>query len=155
RTEREQLAREVHPLYGTRGVPGTHDVALGLALLDALGTLGAGESLRLPWFDKACDDRGAEASGPIARGPIAIVLFEGWWLGARAETEAELAPAVNQLERGHDADGRFRRLVNAELAGVYQSLFARIDKLLFLAAPDFDSVRGFRAQQEHKLAGRA
>src|SRR5665647_1556904 len=33
RTERETLACEVHPLLRTRGVPGTHDVPLGLAVL--------------------------------------------------------------------------------------------------------------------------
>src|SRR4051812_2939231 len=31
--ERERLAREVHPLLRTRGVPGTHDVTLGLAVI--------------------------------------------------------------------------------------------------------------------------
>src|SRR5579885_29908 len=35
--ERQALAAEVHPLLRTRGVPGTHDVGLGLALLDVLG----------------------------------------------------------------------------------------------------------------------
>ena len=34
--ERQVLAREVHPLFATRGVPGTHDVELGHAVLDAL-----------------------------------------------------------------------------------------------------------------------
>lgn len=33
---REELGRTVHPLLATRGVPGTHDVALGLKLLDEL-----------------------------------------------------------------------------------------------------------------------
>jgi D-glycerate 3-kinase len=33
RAERLQLAREVHPLFATRGAPGTHDVALGLATI--------------------------------------------------------------------------------------------------------------------------
>ena len=36
RAERLRLASEVHPLFATRGVPGTHDIALGLGVLDAL-----------------------------------------------------------------------------------------------------------------------
>ena len=36
RAERETLAQEVHPLLKTRGPPGTHDVALGLKLIDQL-----------------------------------------------------------------------------------------------------------------------
>ena len=30
KAERLRLARDVHPLLATRGVPGTHDVALGV-----------------------------------------------------------------------------------------------------------------------------
>ncbi len=36
RASRQRLAAEVHPLFVTRGVPGTHDSALGMALLRAL-----------------------------------------------------------------------------------------------------------------------
>src|SRR5690606_6884947 len=34
--ERQRLGREVHPLCATRGAPGTHDVPLACAVLDAL-----------------------------------------------------------------------------------------------------------------------
>ena len=57
RARREELARTVHPLLATRGVPGTHDARLGLGILDHLRRLGADESVRLPRFDKARDDR--------------------------------------------------------------------------------------------------
>ena len=33
---RARLAREVHPLLATRGPPGTHEVALGVAILEAV-----------------------------------------------------------------------------------------------------------------------
>ena len=36
RAERQRLGREVHPLRATRGAPGTHDVPLACAVLDAL-----------------------------------------------------------------------------------------------------------------------
>ncbi len=32
RSERQQMANDVHPLFATRGVPGTHDVELGINL---------------------------------------------------------------------------------------------------------------------------
>ena len=54
RAQREALGCTVHPLLRTRGVPGTHDMALGLEILDALER---GEAARLPRFDKASDDR--------------------------------------------------------------------------------------------------
>ena len=47
------LARTIHPLLAIRGVPGTHDVALGEQILDDLI---AGRPTLLPRFDKA-DDR--------------------------------------------------------------------------------------------------
>ncbi|MCY0536461.1 hypothetical protein OVV84_28185, partial [Klebsiella pneumoniae] len=49
RAERQALAAEVHPLLATRGVPGTHDVAWGEALLEDLRK--PGQTL-LPAFDK-------------------------------------------------------------------------------------------------------
>ena len=51
---RAKLAEEVHPLLATRGPPGTHDVALGEYLLDALGTP---QVTAIPRFDKARDTR--------------------------------------------------------------------------------------------------
>ena len=54
KAERESLARHVHPLFATRGVPGTHDVDLLRQTLSALRT---GVPASLPVFDKAVDDR--------------------------------------------------------------------------------------------------
>src|SRR4029078_12543327 len=36
KAERQALARDVHPLLATRGVPGTHSPALGQAVIDAI-----------------------------------------------------------------------------------------------------------------------
>ena len=48
RSDRETLAEGIHPLCSIRGVPGTHDVDLGLGLLQRLRTLGIEDSLALP-----------------------------------------------------------------------------------------------------------
>ena len=39
RRERAQLAQSIHPLLQTRGVPGTHDLALALQTVDSLLSL--------------------------------------------------------------------------------------------------------------------
>ena len=150
RAERAVLAREVHPLLATRGVPGTHDVALGLGLL---ARIDAGEAVHLPRFDKATDDRAPEASWTALPGPLDLLVFEGWCVGAVAEKEAALADPVNALERHEDADARWRTWVNAQLAGDYQHLFARIDALVLLAAPAFEVVFEWRLEQERTGAG--
>lgn len=148
RGERERLARDRHPLFRTRGVPGTHDVALGLAVLDGLGREG---EVLIPRFDKAADDRSPPATWERQRGPADIVLFEGWCVGARPQDAHALAEPVNALEAEEDRDGAWRHAFNAALAGEYQRLFARIDMLVLLAAPDFAFVRRWRGEAEAAL----
>jgi D-glycerate 3-kinase len=151
RADRGALARDVHPLLRTRGVPGTHDVALGLAVLDGLA--GEGETA-LPRFDKAADDRAPVEAWRVVAGPVDIVLFEGWCVGARPEPAEALAAPVNALERERDPDGAWRVHVNAALAGPYRALFARLDLLVLFTAPDFETVLTWRLEQEAKLRER-
>lgn len=146
---REELAREIHPLLATRGVPGTHDVALGLRLLD--GAVRPGR-IAVPRFDKARDDRCPRDQWPIVETPVDLVLLEGWCVGAVPQAEGELADAVNELERNEDSRGDWRGYVNAQLAGPYRELFDQIDCLVLLAAPSFAVVAGWREEQERGLA---
>lgn len=151
RAEREQLARDVHPLFATRGVPGTHDVSLGIETLRALREHGL---VKLPRFDKAIDDRVPETRWEEVQAPVDVILFEGWCVGARPENPSKLARPINALEAREDADGRWRTYVNEQLHGAYQTLFGLIDFLVLLAAPAFDVVLRWRTQQEHELAQR-
>lgn len=145
---RRDLAARVHPLLRTRGVPATHDVAAGEALLDAAGIPGR---FRAPRFDKASDDPCPADRWPVVAGPVDVVLFEGWCVGAVPQADHELSPPINRLERDEDPDGRWRRYVNAQLAGRYRSLFARIGLLILLAAPGFEVVAGWRREQEDRM----
>ena len=147
RPERGRLAREVHPLLATRGPPGTHDLALAVATLDALR---AGQPIRLPAFDKLGDRRLPPERWREARG-VELVVFEGWCLGTPAEPDAALAEPVNALERDEDADGVWRRHCIDALARDYPPLWRRIDRLLFLQPPDFEVVPAWRWQQERAL----
>lgn len=149
RAERERMAREIHPLFGVRGVPGTHDVGLGL---DIVAALTVGREAALPRFDKARDDRAPADAWEIAPADTALLILEGWCVGARPEEDGALVEPVNELERVEDGEGRWRRAVNRALAGDYQALFARLDMLVLLAAPGFEAVRDWRVEQEHGLA---
>ncbi|MFM8333516.1 MAG: hypothetical protein ACKN9T_17705 [Candidatus Methylumidiphilus sp.] len=151
RAERLHRAQTVHPLFATRGVPGTHDVAWGLRLLDALTGQASGP-VALPCFDKAADDRRPEATWPLAQAPADVVILEGWCVGLKPQAEAALDEPVNDLERDEDSAGVWRRQVNRQLAGPYAELFARLDRLLFLRVPSFDCVSRWRGLQEQKLA---
>lgn len=147
RDARTELADTVHPLFRTRGVPGTHDVALGLGVLDQLTTGPA----RLPRFDKATDDPVETALWPEVEN-LDVLIFEGWCVGAIAQPVDDLATPINDLERTEDPDGVWRRHVNDALASSYAPLFARIDRLVLLAAPGFEVVQAWRTQQEHHLS---
>ena len=147
--ERQRLAREVHPLLATRGVPGTHDVALGVALIDR--PLAGSGPVRMPRFSKAEDDRIEDRQWPTVEAPVDILLFEGWCVGARPQDAAALADPVNDLEAREDPDGAWRRYVNDQLAGPYRALFDPIDLLVMLRPPDFEAVIANRRLQEEKL----
>jgi D-glycerate 3-kinase len=146
RAARLDMAATQHPLFATRGVPGTHDVALGMDILDRLL---ARKPAELPIFDKARDDRAAETRH--VDGPVDVILLEGWCVGAAPQPPADLEEPVNDLERVEDPDGVWRREVNRRLATDYAAFFARIDLLTMLKVPDFAAVRTHRRLQEKKL----
>lgn len=154
RAEREILARSVHPLLLTRGVPGTHDVAMGMATLDRLRRARAGDSVALPSFDKARDDRKPEAQWPRVAGPVDVIIFEGWCLGAKPQAEAALLQPINALETNEDSGGTWRRYVNDRIKNEYAILFRQLDVLIMLKAPRMDKVFEWRGLQEEKLAAR-
>jgi D-glycerate 3-kinase len=151
RAERERLSMAVHPLLLTRGVPGTHDVELGLQVCDAFAQ---GRAIRVPRFDKARDDRRPSKEWAAISPPVDVVLFEGWCVGARPQSWSALIDPVNQLECEEDPHGIWRRFVNDALGGGYQTLFARVHVSVLLAAPSFDVVYRWRCEQEHKLKAR-
>lgn len=151
RAERLALARDVHPLLATRGVPGTHDVELALATIDSLALEG---ETRVPAFDKATDDRRPRSQWRVVEGPLRVVILEGWCVGAKPQTAAQLAVPVNALEREEDARGIWRGYVNDALVHRYPALFDRLSPLVLLQAPSFEVVQGWRTEQEHKLRER-
>jgi D-glycerate 3-kinase len=136
-------------LLSTRGVPGTHAQPELHSALKQLRVLGSGQTFALLRFDKAVDDRTREKR--LCSGPLDLILFEGWCVGARPETDRELTQPINELEATEDRDGSFRRFVNAQLEGPYAGLWSELDMLVYLAAPDLQAVQTFRTQQEDKL----
>ncbi|MBS0366114.1 MAG: kinase [Proteobacteria bacterium] len=151
RKQRAQLARAVHPLLATRGVPGTHDVSLGRAVFAGLR---AGEALQLPCFDKGRDEPWPRGSWMQVGARPDVLLFEGWCVGARPQAASALLSPVNELERDEDRQALWRTWVNGQLAGDYQRWFAELDMLVLLRVPEFAAVLRARHEQEVKLRQR-
>lgn len=150
--ERMILAEKTHPLLRTRGVPGTHDTDMLADYLTRLQHLKRGEHIALPRFDKAIDDRADESRWPVVKGPIDLVILEGWCVGTMAQQDAELEDPINDLEREQDPDGAWRYYVNNRLKANYERIFDRLDFLVFIRAPSFDAILRWRLEQEEKLA---
>jgi D-glycerate 3-kinase len=152
RAARAALAKDIHPLFATRGPPGTHDLA---ALNATLTALRSGRSCVLRAFDKLQDDVLPEEDWPSAPAHPAVILFEGWCVGAQAQAPEALTKPVNDLERDEDANCLWRNAVNLALAGPYADLFASLDSHILLLAPSFDVVHHWRCEQEEANAIRA
>jgi D-glycerate 3-kinase len=148
KSRRKALAARVHPLLATRGPPGTHDLPL---LHDVLTRIRAGRPVALPVFDKLADDRlPPQQWRRFER--IDVLILEGWCIGLRPQPAALLAEPINALETAEDPNANWRRHINQALAGPYPSLWNRLDALALLAAPDWETVPIWRAQQEAGLA---
>ncbi len=146
--QRKKLADEVHPLFITRGVPGTHDLPM---MQKAFDNLSVNQSAFIPRFDKSIDDRSRETPVQVQE-PVDIILFEGWCNHSLPQTSAELETPVNQLEIDEDADGIWRKYANEQLKLYNNRVFDKADMKIMLQAPAFESVYKWRRRQEEKLA---
>jgi D-glycerate 3-kinase len=153
KSERERLAQTTHPLFITRGPPGTHDLELAKYTIAQLSSARPNDATPLPRFDKRADDREPENQWPVFIGRPDLILVDGWCLGAIPPMGAPVGP-VNELEAEEDPDRIWRNHTIAPLATRYPLFFRQFDCLVYLQAPSFDVVRTWRAEQEEETLGR-
>ena len=146
---RKQLAEDVHPLFVTRGVPGTHDTELMNTTITKL--LAGDVGVALPRFNKHQDDCVAKQNWVATTAPIDIVILEGWCVGSEPQPLFSLSEPLNELEQLNDKEGVWRRCINSCLANEYKSIFNKIDYKVMLKAPSFSDVFTWRKEQEQKL----
>ena len=150
RKNRKLLSKNKHPLLMTRGVPGTHDVDLMLKFFKKVKSKSF-KNLEVPRFNKAIDDRCKKSLWYKLKSKPDVVIFEGWCVGARAQTNNQLKKPINSLERVYDQGIKWRSHVNNELKTRYKILFKQLDGLLYLKAKNFNILRNWRLKQERKL----
>lgn len=149
--DRKALAAKVHPLFKTRGPPGTHDLELAKRTLIKLKDARAQDMTPLPRFDKLEDHRVPAAQWPNFKGTANVVLVDGWCMGATAEPAEALEMPVNELELDEDEGAVWRTYANAQLEGTYADFFGRFDLFIHIEAPGFDIVPRWRLEQEATL----
>ena len=149
RKERESLADSIHPLFATRGVPGTHDINLALQTLENLKHQNG--AVKIPRFNKSQDDRYPQDQWETVDSPPDIIILEGWCVGSEAQLENELETPVNSLESSEDPEKVWRSYANRQLQDNYPALFSQVDIWVMLKAPSFECVFDWRLEQEEKL----
>lgn len=139
-TRAQQVALAArHPdsaLWAVRGAPGTHDVALGEQVIDAL-CCREPATVAVPRYDKGAHggrgDRAPVADWALVDAPLDVLLVEGWMVGfVPAETPCD-DPDLARVE--------------AALAA-YRGWWARLGGLLHLDAVEDDAVVGWRIDAE-------
>ncbi|MGJ8680170.1 kinase [Paraglaciecola sp.] len=149
---RAKLANDVHPLFKTRGVPGTHDTTLAKSALQGLKDKTG--NVTIPRFNKATDNPYPVEEWSQLTSSVDIIIFEGWCWGVEAQTQSTLQSPVNDLESKQDQDSLWRNYVNNQLATNYQPLYDFMDMWVMFKAPSFDDVYTWRLEQEQKLAAK-
>ena len=150
RKDRKLLSKNKHSLLMTRGVPGTHDVDLMLNFFKKIKDKKF-KSLQIPTFDKAIDDRCPKSLWHKIKIKPDVVIFEGWCVGARAQSGKQLKKPINSLEKVYDEGVKWRTYVNNQLKTKYKTLFNQLNGLLYLKAKNFNLLREWRLKQERKL----
>jgi len=147
-----QVLQAQDPRLVWRGPPGTHDVDLGLDLLDRIRARQI--PLQVPRFDKTLLGGAGNRTEPqIATKSIDIVLFEGWFLGVRPIAPQSFSQAPEPIVTA--ADRQFACDCNARLAA-YLPLWDRLDTLLALYPDDYRYSLHWRQDAERlaRLAGK-
>jgi len=150
KAERKKMSKNIHPLFLTRGVPGTHDLSLINKTIKKLRKRNF-KTVFIPKFDKSIDDRSRKSKWQKIKNPPNVIIFEGWCVGAKHQKSSDLKKSLNLIERKYDLDLSWRKTVNNCLKNQYKKLFNKIDKLVYLKAPSFDYIFKWRLLQEKKM----
>ena len=148
--ERAKMSKNIHPLFLTRGVPGTHDLNLIVKTIKKLKKRKF-KTVLIPKFDKSTDDRFKKIKWQKIKKRPQIIIFEGWCIGARHQKYIELKRPLNFIEKEYDPDLIWRKSINNLLKKRYKKLFNEIDKLVYLKAPSFNHILRWRWLQEQKM----
>lgn len=148
--ERLEL-RQADPRLIWRGPPGTHDVALGMELLERCRSGPPGAVIEVPVFEKSCFGGQGDRTTPRPVPSPDIVLFDGWFVGARPVDPQAFATAPAPIV--DDATRQFARDCNDRLRE-YLPLWEQLDGLIALTLTDYHLSKTWRMQAERKMRDR-
>lgn len=149
KTYEERLKlQQIDPRLRWRGPPGTHDVELGLAVLQALKQEENSYPVEIPRFDKSLHNGAGDRTPPEIVSNIDIVLFEGWFVGVRPVDPAIFATAPLPILT--ESDRQFARDCNDRLQA-YLPLWDLLDGLIVLRPTDYHLSQQWRREAEQRM----
>jgi len=143
--QRTQLSKNIHPLFLTRGVPGTHD--LGLMNKKIKQILNKEFPIYLPIFDKVSDTRKRTYKKVLKAD---VIIFEGWCAGAQPVDLNYLQKNFNNLEKHKDKNFIWRNSYNKYL-NEYQKIFSKFNYFIYFQFNHWDHVLNWKYKQELEL----
>jgi len=144
-SDRLALTQQDPRLIG-RGPPGTHDIDLGLNLLEQIRQLQS--PVIVPRFDKSAYGGAGDRTTPEIITGVDIVLFEGWFVGVRPINQDLFNTAPPPIVT--DEDRIFARDMNQRLQD-YLPLWALLDSLILLYPTDYRCSLEWRKQAEQQM----
>ena len=148
--DRNKMSNKIHPLFKTRGVPGTHDINLIKKFFNFIKKKKF-KKIKLPKFDKSVDNRLKKKYWFNIKKRPEIIILEGWCVGAKPQSNSLIRKPINILEKYEDRDLIWRKYVNEKLKKEYKKLFTMVDHFIFMKIPNFNVVLKWRLLQENKL----
>lgn len=146
--ERQRLQQQDSRLIW-RGPPGTHDVELGIQLLDQLRQPNLNQPVLVPRFDKSAWAGAGDRTTPEMVQDVDIVIFEGWFVGVRP-IASNVFDAATPAPIQTAADRVFARDMNQRLQD-YVPLWERLDRLIILYPVDYRLSQKWRRQAEQQM----
>lgn len=146
-SERQKLQQQ-DPRLLWRGPPGTHDIPLGLKVIEQCLQENNPTQILLPRFDKSAFNGAGDRTTPKAIAQPDILLFEGWFIGVQplAPDAFNHCPAPIVTEK----DRQFARDNNQRLQA-YLPLWSKLDSLIILSPEDYRLSKQWRKDAEHQM----
>ena len=145
KNQRTQLSKNIHPLFLTRGVPGTHDLELMNKKIKQI--FNKEFPIYLPIFDKVSDTRKRTYKKVLKAD---VIIFEGWCAGAQPVDQNYLQKNFNNLEKHKDKNFIWRNSYNKYL-NEYQKLFSQFNFFIYFQFNQWDHVLNWKYKQELEL----
>lgn len=145
-----QKLRDRNPNLIWRGPPSTHDVELGIQVLQKLRDrpLNICQPIEIPRFDKSLHYGAGDRTTPEISDAADIVMFEGWFVGMRPLPISAFRNFVPPILS--ECDRKFALECNANLDN-YLPLWEYLDRLIVLVPEDYKFSLQWRIEAEHKL----